>query len=207
MVPARHPSTHPVEVSDSRLRSVGAGARRAGPESLPSRGRSRPGPSPACVASVGDCHNTSLARREQRQAISERSDDSAFSGLHRPQHRVDVARRYGAPARDLAARVERQGDARHPGSSTEGSGHVEPEGIVLLPAIWPASLMAMALLKLPPSVPRSIIVPSSQRNAWQLGARPPQPPSDVELKPTTWPRWLMSTAWLNVPPRVRGPGS
>src|SRR5713226_4422111 len=46
-----HLSTPPSRISDSRLRSADAGARRAGPESPPSRGRSTPGPSPACAAS------------------------------------------------------------------------------------------------------------------------------------------------------------
>src|SRR2546428_681347 len=70
-----------------------------------------------------------------------------------------------------------------------------PDVVLLAPTISPASLMLLASLKVPPNVPRSVIVPFCQRKAcWN--------PEDVLLSPTTCPRPLMPEATLKLPPRV-----
>ena len=59
---------------------------------------------------------------------------------------------------------------------------VEGGAVVAPPTIWPKALMAEAPLEFPPRVPRSVITPFCQRNAWPPAA------------PTTWPASLMSAA-------------
>ena len=67
----------------------------------------------------------------------------------------------------------------------------------LAPMTWPLSLIAAAPLSLPPSVPRSVILPSRQRKACWV-------PFAVPLPPTTSPCSLIAEAMLvvYVGPRV-----
>jgi len=71
-----------------------------------------------------------------------------------------------------------------------------PEAVSLKPAIWPRSLIASALLKFRPKVPRSAIVPPCQRKAWTTFFLA------VSLTPTTCPRLLILWAMLLSPPKV-----
>jgi hypothetical protein len=65
-----------------------------------------------------------------------------------------------------------------------------PLAVVDSPTIWPLSLMVFAALELPPRVPKSIIEPFSQRNAWFAEV------------PTTWPELLRAVTFANgVPER------
>src|SRR6266566_4253217 len=59
---------------------------------------------------------------------------------------------------------------------------------------FPAALIPRAVLKFPPSVPRSCIVPVAQRNACVV------PEASRKLFPTTCPRALIANAWLTFPP-------
>jgi len=69
-----------------------------------------------------------------------------------------------------------------------------PEADLLKPTTCPRLLMPSAELLLPPGkVPRSLIWPSSHKNAWNA-------PEAVSLWPTTCPRLLMSLASLRSPP-------
>jgi hypothetical protein len=64
------------------------------------------------------------------------------------------------------------------------------------PTICPRSLMSRAPLRRPPSVPRSVILPSCQMNAW------PRIGFAVRLPPITWPRLLIARTLLDAPPSV-----
>src|SRR5207247_1776896 len=62
---------------------------------------------------------------------------------------------------------------------------------VVPPTIWPASFTSFAKAVPPPRLPRSVIVPFSQRVA--RGFRK----SSFVLSPTIWPSSLTARAWLN----------
>src|SRR5437667_2986660 len=62
--------------------------------------------------------------------------------------------------------------------------------------MWHLLLLTKAKLISPPSVPRSIIRPFSQRKAWKFGS------VSNEAAPTTWPGSLIPKATAG-PPRVR----
>lgn len=68
-------------------------------------------------------------------------------------------------------------------------------GVPLSPTTWPLELMAVAALKTPPKVPRSVMRPLVQRKAWVS-------PDAFSLWPTIWPWALMPNAPLKDPPRV-----
>src|SRR5438093_1035380 len=66
-----------------------------------------------------------------------------------------------------------------------------PEAVSLKPAIWPRSLIASALLKFRPKVPRSAMIPPCQRKACNS-------PVEVPLAPTTCPWLLIALAVLPI---------
>src|SRR5260370_908223 len=74
-------------------------------------------------------------------------------------------------------------------------------GVSALPTIRPASLTEFASELLPPKVPKSVIVPRSQKKPWWIAS-----PARVEL-PTIWPRLFIHQGpqfeqLLLVPPSV-----
>ena len=108
-----------------------------------------------------------------------------------PQDRTLIA-----PADDLSTLIDRKraAEGSAPGNvpskvmmpSSQTTAHGASEGVRLVPAIKPLSLMPQTALDVPPgSVPRSTIVPPSHRNAWYS-------PDAVLAAPTISPSSLMS---------------
>ncbi len=119
-----------------------------------------------------------------------------------PEGRVWRARLGAAEADDLAALVDRGGAAALRSRKAAEIGHLPvlphkrvPESpfVVLIPTIFPRSLIALVDVNRPPRVPRSVNLPSCLRNPVWHSMWSPVERLHASENPMIWPRTFIAT--------------